>query len=99
MTDETQMNEVQAEAEPVAVEPETTEYIEFVGWKPYGTEFTAEHSISGKHMQDTHDIKMTGKDLVWRKGANGRMLLPLDSINPEVAEYLETDEAFKKVSL
>lgn len=75
-----------------------TEYIEFLGWKPYGTEFISEHSVPKKHMKDTHDIKST-KDVVWRKGANGRMLVPVADIDPDVVDYLVTDEAFKKVTL
>jgi hypothetical protein len=77
---------------------EKTEYVEFVGWPPYGTEFSSGHSIPAKHMKEVHDIKTT-KDLTWTKGANGRFLLPTADLDPAVLEYLKTDEAFKVVSL
>jgi hypothetical protein len=75
-----------------------TEYVEFVGWQPYGTQFTGVHTIGRKHMADVHDIKTT-KDLTWTKGANGRFLLKTADVDPAVLDYLKTDPAFKVVTI
>lgn len=91
-------DELFEEQEQAEAEDAPTEYIEFLGWAPYGTEFTSEHSVPKKHMKDVHDIKAT-KDVVWRKGANGRMLVPVSQIDKDVVDYLVTDVAFKKVTL
>jgi hypothetical protein len=91
--------------EDLAAEPENdkTEYIEFVGMPPLGTEFykgdLGTHSIDRKHMKDVHDIDLGAKEVVWRKGANGRMLVPVADIAPAVVAYLETDPMFKRVTL
>lgn len=108
MTDEVKAEEQEIAADEKAIpemsqpaandEPETKDYIEFVGWPPYGTEFTIAHNVPRKHMADVHDIKTT-KDLVWTKGANGRMLLAEDDMDPAVVDYLITDPAFKRVTL
>jgi hypothetical protein len=75
-----------------------TEYVEFIGWPPNGAEFISKHIVPAKHMEDVHDVKTT-KDLVWTKGANGRMLLPTADVDPKVLAYLKTDPAFKVVRL
>jgi hypothetical protein len=98
--------EMQADAEAVpelAEEqaPTETEYIEFVGDKPYGTEFYGQggtHTITRKQFENYHDIK-TVKDLVWKRGANGRFLVPVADMSPEAAELLANDPMFRRVTL
>jgi hypothetical protein len=79
------------------------DYIEFLGLEPYGTEFYkgehGTHSIERKHMKDYHDIDLGKKEVVWRKGTNGRMLVPVTDLNDETVAYLVTDPMFKRVTL
>jgi hypothetical protein len=79
-------------------EQDKTEYIEFVGEPPYGTEFSAGHSVSRKHFKEYHDITTT-KDLEWTKGKNGRFLVPVADMSPEAAEHLVDQTMFRKVTL
>jgi len=92
MTDQT----APAEEERSASTDDKTEYVEFVGWPPFGTEFISSHVVPASHMKEVHDIKTT-KDLWWTKGANGRMLLATSGMDPKVLDYLKTDPAFKVV--
>jgi len=84
-------------------EPAKTEYIEFVGQEPYGTEFYrgehGTHTVFAKDFKEYHDLELGKKEVVWRKGKNGRMLVPVTDITPEAAEYLESDPMFKRVTL
>lgn len=79
-------------------EPDKTEYLEFVGTQPYGTEFTIGHSVSKAHLKKYHDV-VTPKDLEWTKGSNGRFLVPISDISPEAVEVLVNDPQFKRVKL
>jgi hypothetical protein len=83
-------------------EPEKTEYIEFVGQEPYGTEFISEHTVTRRQLRDAWDVAIP-KDLKWTKtqgGPNaGRMLVPVSDMTPEAAEGFEKDPMFKRVSL
>lgn len=88
-----------AKAEPQAAEAKTTEYVEFIGWPPYGTEFSGGHSIDRKHMKDVHDIDLGAKEVSWTKGANGRFLVKSADLNEATLAYLKTDPAFKVVSI
>lgn len=101
MTDEPQNTEETREDFEArqAAEAQKTEYVEFVGWPPFGTEFISEHSITAKHMKEVHDIDLGKKEVVWRKGTNGRFLVPTKDISPDTVAYLKTDPAFKIVSL
>lgn len=87
----------------VPEEPAKTEYIEFVGQEPYGTEFYkgehGTHTVFAKDFKKYHDLELGKKEVVWRKGANGRMLVPVSDITPEAAEYLASDPMFKRVTL
>jgi hypothetical protein len=94
-------------AVPEDDEPETTDYIEFVGTDPqFGTEFyrpgVVGHSITRKHMRETHDVTMT-KDLEWTKAEagkhKGRMLVPVEGLSQDTLDILENDPMFKRVSL
>lgn len=87
---------VEAEAEPVN---QKTEYVEFVGIQPYGTEFSGGHSISAKHMKEYHDVELGAKELSWTKGKNGRFLVPMADMTPEAAEVLLADPMFRKASV
>lgn len=93
--------EMAAESLPEAEAPEgtETEYIEFVGQPPYGTEFTASHSVTRQHMKDYHDVALGPKEVVWQKGKNGRYLVKASEMTPEAAEVLEADPMFKRVTL
>lgn len=82
--------------------PDQTEYIEFVGQEPHGTEFYGRlgtHSISAKHMKEFHDTELGKKDIVWTRGSNGRFLVPVTDMTPEAAEILARDPMFKRVSI
>jgi hypothetical protein len=81
------------------VESDKTEYIEFVGDAPHGTEFHASHSITSKHMKDYHDVDLGKKEVVWARGTNGRFLVPVADITPEAAEILVADPMFRRVKL
>jgi hypothetical protein len=74
------------------------EFVEFVGWPPYGTQFSGGHSIDRKHMKDVHDIDLGAKEVSWTKGANGRFLVPTSQFNDATLAYLKTDPAFRVVS-
>jgi hypothetical protein len=91
-----------AEQEP-APEEDKTEYIEFVGQPPYGTEFykgeLGTHTVFAHDFKKYHDLELGKKEVVWRKGSNGRMLVPVSDITPEAAEYLASDPMFKRVTL
>ncbi len=94
-------NNVVADAEPVP--DDKKEYIEFVGQPPYGTEFYngeyGTHTVFANDFKKYHDLDLGKKEVVWRKGPNGRMLVPVADITPEAAEYLASDPMFKRVTL
>lgn len=79
---------------------EGKEYIEFVGTdKRYGTEFHSTHTVTAKDLEDAADIDL-GKDVVtWRKGSNGRFLVPASELTPEAVEYLASDPMFRLVKV
>lgn len=84
--------------------PDATEYIEFVGDKPHGTEFYkvegGTHSITAAHMKQYHDVELGAKEIVWRKKTEkGRMLVPVSDMTPEAAEIIAADPMFKRVTL
>lgn len=105
MTDEPrELNEaVEAAEEEVPAEPDKVEYIEFVGQPPYGTEFYngehGTHTISAAHLKQYHDLVLGKKEVVWRKRADGKMLVPVSDIPAEVADLLASDPMFKRVTL
>lgn len=84
-------------------EATTTEqgFVEYLGYKPYGTEFDDARVISRKDAKAAWDVSIP-KDLRWDKetrGKNrGRMLLPLADVPEEVRDLLLEDEAFKVVT-
>lgn len=86
-------------------EPAKAQYIEFVGTAPYGTEFYTKtvggvaHTITAKHMRDTHDIDLGKREVSWTRGTNGRFLVSTSDLTPEAVEYLKTDPMFKLVEL
>lgn len=97
-------DKVAAEGEPEAAPVTETDYIEFVGDNPkYGVEFyngpSGTHSLTAKHMKEYHDIDLGKKEVVWTKGKNGRMLVPVSDITPEAADVLAEDPMFKRVTL
>jgi hypothetical protein len=80
---------------------DTQEFIEFVGQEPYGTEFyglKGTHSIDKKHMKDQHDVDLGAKEIVWKRGSNGRFLVPVSDMSLEAAEALVADPLFKRVT-
>lgn len=83
---------------PTAQEGAKIEYLEYVGEKPYGTEFIHQHTVTRKQLKDYRDVT-TDKDLSWTKGKNGRMLVPISDMSPEAAEALEADPVFRRVTL
>lgn len=93
------MSDVTEAFEESAAEPQTDEYVEFIGWPPYGTEFTSLHTISADHMREVHNIELGTEEAVWRKGSNGRFLVPTSSLSREAVAYLKTDAAFQVVNL
>ena len=95
---EVRADEEAALEEPQA-EPQGTEYIEFVGQQPYGTEFTTSHTVSRKDLKDAYDIDLGTKEVVWTKGRNGRFLVKASDMSPEAVEVLENDPMFKRVTL
>lgn len=103
LADEQAAPEELAEQVEAPAQPEKTEYIEFVGQPPYGTEFYngefGTHTVYAKEFKAYHDLDLGKKEVVWRKGKNGRMLVPVSDITPEAAEYLESDPMFKRVEL
>lgn len=102
LADEQAAPEELAEQAP-APEEGKTEYIEFVGQPPYGTEFHrgeyGTHTVNAKDFKTYHNLDLGKKEVVWRKGANGRMLVPVADITPDAAEYLASDPMFKRVTL
>ena len=94
MTPRTQQ---QAEATAERAEATTDEgFIEYVGTKPYGTEFVDARVISRKDAKDGWDISIP-KDLRWTKDRRGRMLLPVADIPAEALPFLEDAPDFKRV--
>ncbi len=85
-----------------AQEPESTEYIEFVGVPPITPEFVKERIITRREAKDGWDISIP-KDLVWTKGKGklkGRMLIPTADLTPETVEMLvDVEEGFKLVRI
>lgn len=101
-----QEQEVPAD-EQVPEEQQQEEFIEFVGWPPYGTEFYkawngnegGTHTLNQKDFKAQHDTDLGKKEVVWRKDQNGRMLVPVSDLTPEAAKVLVNDAAFKKVTV
>lgn len=92
-------NKVTASAEA----PQETEYVEFTGIGPHGTEFYGDtgHTISRKDAKDGWGEEIP-KDLVWRRGKGNtakRFLLPLNEIPENVRELVLGEQHFKKVTL
>jgi hypothetical protein len=96
---DTEVNETKASS----VEDSKTDYLEFVGTEPYGTEFykgdAGTHSITKAQMKANHDIDLGAKEVVWRKGSNGRMLVNTSDMSPEAVDVLADDPMFRRVSL
>lgn len=96
-------DELAEQLDEAPAEPQKIEYIEFVGEKPYGTEFYrgeyGTHTVFAADFKKYHDLELGKKEVVWRKGANGRMLVPVSDITPEAAEYLASDPMFRRVEL
>jgi hypothetical protein len=95
-------------AEPEQTEPQEpakTEYLEFVGDAQYGTQFYSKevgavgHSVTAAHLKQYHDIDLGKKVVEWKRGANGRFLVPVSDMTPEAAELLANDPMFKRVEL
>ena len=87
------------------LEPEQeskTQYVEFVGSEPFGTEFTSEHTVTRKQLRDAWDVS-TPKDLRWTKAQSGprkgRMLVPASDMSPEALEGFTNDPMFRVVEL
>lgn len=84
-------------------EPEKTEYLEFLGTDSvHGTEFygdTGTHAITNAHMKKYHDVELGVKEAVWKRGSNGRFLVPTKDLNPAAIEILVADPMFKLVTL
>lgn len=90
------------EADAEIAADEEVEYLEFVGTKPFGTEFygaTGTHTVTRAQMKDRHDVDLGPKEVVWRKGKNGRFLVPVADMTPEAVEVLAADPMFKRVSI
>lgn len=88
----------------VTAEPteEKVDYIEFVGQQPHGTEFygaNGTHTVTRSHLKEYHDVDLGAKEVVWKRGANGRFLVPVNDISPEAVAVLEKDPLFKRVTL
>lgn len=85
------------------VQAETkTKYLEFVGQEPYGTEFygtTGTHTVYDAEMKKYYDVSLGRKEAVWKRGANGRFLVPEGDLSPEAVEVLANDPLFKRVEL
>lgn len=83
-------------------EPAKVEYLEFVGTPPYGAEFISSHTVTRRQVRDNWDLSMP-KDLEWTKAKGGphagRMLVPVSDTTPEVAQGLENDPMFRRVTL
>lgn len=93
------MSDTKDDKAAAPAEEAKTEYVEFVGTDPnYGTEFHEKHAVSRAHLKKYHDLT-TPKDLEWTKGSNGRFLVPVADMTPEVAELLANDPMFKRVTL
>lgn len=96
-------DEQAAPAELAPEEPAKTEYLEFLGTDPqFGTEFygeTGTHSITAKHLREVADVDLGVKEAVWKRGRNGRFLVPTSDLTPEAVDHLSHDAMFKVVSL
>lgn len=106
MTDEAQSMEEQPTDAPAeeAQEEAKTEYLEFLGTHPetYGTEFYKDqgtHSISKEHMKTFHDVDLGVEVATWKRGPNGRFLVPTADLNPAAVEVLAADPMFTLVKL
>lgn len=92
-----------AELAPEKQEPAKTEYLEFLGTNPeFGTEFygdTGTHVITAKHLREAADVELGVKEAVWKRGRNGRFLVPTSDLTPEAVDHLSHDAMFKVVSL
>lgn len=79
------------------------EYVEFIGVPPYGTEFYkvggGTHSITEAHMREHHNVGLGQEEVVWKKGANGRMLVPTSELTPEAVSVLAEDPMFEVVTI
>lgn len=89
--------------EPVTEEADPgTEYVEFVGDKQFGIEFTTSHVVTRKQLRDAWGVEIP-KDLKWEKkqgGPNaGRMLIPVSDMTEEAAQGFDNDPMFRRVTL
>jgi hypothetical protein len=78
---------------------EETEYIEFVGSAPHGTEFIDTRVISVADAKNGWDLDIP-EDLRWdkkNKGGKPRMLLEASKVPADVRELLLEDKSFKVV--
>ena len=85
-------------SEPLSKPPSEPpkQFVEYMGSKQYGVEFTGQRIITRRDAKRVWDISIP-KDLVWTKNAKGRMLLPRDTIPEEALEILLQDPKFKVV--
>lgn len=97
---EAQDEVVTTEAEPVAeAEPEQEEFIEHLGFGPYGTEFVDAHVLTRAQVKQLFDGLDIGRaELRWTKNAQKRMLVSTEDLAPEVVEALTSLPEFKLVT-
>jgi hypothetical protein len=104
VTDEAQNIDEAPADEAQGDEQGETEYLEFLGTNPetHGTEFYRDggtHTISRAHMKAIHGVDLGVKEAVWKRGSNGRFLVPVADLGPEAGEILAADPMFKRVTL
>lgn len=73
------------------------EFVEYIGEKPFGTEFVDRRLITRKDAKDGWDISIS-KDLEWTKRRDGRMLLAAEDIPDEALAHLREAPDFKVVT-
>jgi len=83
-----------------------TDYIEYLGEAPYGTDFLGSHTIpKGDGLWKRNSVTVT-KDVVWERDPMGpevgqkgnRMLLPVADLPAEVVDVLAKTPGYKRVS-
>lgn len=93
MTDVQETEQIEAEVE----------FLEFLGFAPYGTEFLTSHTITPKQAEEAGWVTKLPADLVWSKRASGRyagrMLLAVSEVPEGTAEELANDPLFSLVTL
>lgn len=102
MADEEQAAEIES------TEPQTRDYIEYLGEPPYGTDFLTAHTLpKGDRLWKRLGVKAPTKDIVWERDPFGpghgqkgnRFLVPVEDLTPEIAAGLEKVPGFKKVNV